>query len=359
MTKSNKSSESEPSPRVGPPRAAPVPGPVRDSRKHRPDVDEGFFGVVWPLSPGVEIPGLARRAAAFALDLVIALPLLAFSVAMTEILSGGALLRYDALVRSGVTFLLLLSVQFACWESSPSRATPGKIMLDMRVATATDAPLRFADALIRFWLRVATIGTGNVAFWVAWSDRRGRALHDRWCGTVVIAHDVTPGQLRTAARRPASRDLATALATSALAYLVVFETGPNIAHEMIVADRFEAAIIELTPVLINGELVDGSGRWTRPLRDASATVDELQLTMQVDGDGLVLRAPAANPVRLAGSGSSDAFEVRIERAGSGNGNTWSCTRSGLGFYAAPRHCTEISPDVANPELSLAEAPNPG
>lgn len=340
----------EPWDRQSPPRASGAKPRPSVARHDRPDIADGFFGVVWPLDRKVQVPSLARRALALAADLVMALPLLAASVAIVEVTSNGGLLRIDAMVRSVGLFVLLLSVAFAWWESSESRATPGKILFDIRVATATEKPMRFGDALMRFWLRLATLLTANAGCWLAWHDTRGQALHDRLCGTWVIAHHVTAGQLRSVQRAPAAKDFVAAVAVSALAYGLVFVSAPAFVRNLDIADRFESAIVELAPVIAADELVDGEGRWSRSLRTASLALDDLRVSVDVEGRSeLVLRARVPDRAPAA-------LEVRLERQ---RAEGWTCSATGIVFYASPRNCTPVIGEAPEARVSLETIANPG
>jgi uncharacterized RDD family membrane protein YckC len=299
-----------------------------------------MFDVVWPLPRAVQVPTLARRVAALLIDLVIALPSVPLAIALTCAVSGFSLHRYDTAVRVIVLTVLVYAVYFAHWESSSTRATPGKILLDMRVATAGDAPLSFADAMIRFALRLCTVLSLNVGLWFAWRNARGQALHDRCSGTVVVAHDVTPGQLRRAGRPPQERDIAVVIATSLVAYALVFQLAPATMRQLDLADRFDTAIADVTPALQSSELAGSHGNWSGDLRDASDAVDALHLAMDVDrGRGVVVvRALTASADDGSGRELPGSPTVRLERPIDAGDGAWSCTETDVALLARPSFC---------------------
>ena len=145
-------------------------------------------------------------------------------------------------------------------------------------------------------------------------------------------------------RPPRSRDCVAALVASAVACALVFQLAPAILRELRLADRFDAAIVAVTPALIAGDFVGRDGQWSRRLREASDVVGELELAMDVDRDNrlLVLRAPVALMAADSGQPVLDPPSVRLERKGvTAETATWSCTDLGLAFYAQPSRCRDM------------------
>jgi len=225
---------------------------------------------------------LARRCAAVGIDLLLGLPILVLVLVATDAASGFSLYKYDLAVRASVLYVVVCAVYFACWESSPARATPGKIFLGLCVGTADDKPISFADAMIRFFLVLAAAVPLNAGAWAAWRDPRGRGLHDRFCRTVVLAHHVSPGRLRSIVRLPRIGDVVTAIVTSAIAYALVFHVAPTIARNLAIADRFDAAIVEVTQPDVRGDAVGPDGRWIRMDAATQASLDDLGLDGEID-----------------------------------------------------------------------------
>ena len=353
-----------PRPAPSPPTSAPPPLRRRAPRRERrEDLEDCFFDVVWPLPRTLSFPTLTRRVAALGLDLVIALPTVLLAIALASALSGATLYRYDACVRFAAVTVLLYAIYFAYWESSPERATPGKMLLDIRVVTAGDRPLTFAAAIIRYALRLATLLTLNAGLWLAWRSPRGQALHDRWCGTFVVAHHVMPGQLRRAARPSRLCDLAVAAATSVVAYALVFQLAPAILREVDLADRLESAIADVTPALRDGALVGSNGDWSPRLREASDAVGALHLALDVDAEGrrLVLRAPAAMMDDDSGRERLVPPSIRLERAATptdGEGVSWSCRALALPFYARPSYCRDAPAPRPDLDFPVSSASTP-
>ena len=85
----------------------------------------------------------------------------------------------------GWTFHLAYDTYFV----SRFGATPGKMLLCMRVATADGSRPGWRRALCRSlaeWLSKITLGAGYA---MALFDPQRRTLHDRLCGTVVVTAD--------------------------------------------------------------------------------------------------------------------------------------------------------------------------
>ncbi|HVO89845.1 MAG TPA: RDD family protein [Casimicrobiaceae bacterium] len=333
--------------RTPPPRTTSIPAPGKRTPPHeqRDDLGEGLFNVAWALPRTCQIPTLTRRAAALLIDLAIGSPMVLLAFALTEVSTGFALRKYDLMMRSLVLAVTLYAAYFALWESSSTRATPGKILTDLRVSTATEKPLTFASAMLRFWLSLVTALTLNAGLWLAWRDPRGRALHDRWSASTVVAHHLTPGQLRSASRGPRRIDLAALVLASVLGYGIVVDMAPTFVRQLRTADRLDAALAEVLPVLaVQGANPDDES-WPPALRRASEATAELGVTLEIDRSGATLRArleedpsgPGSHPVSL-----------RLERSDDGtSGTEWSCRARGLAMYALPTHCRELLLSPAN------------
>ena len=334
--------------------ASPPPGPRNAPRPRREGIEDAFFTFVWALPVTVTIPTLARRMLAFLLDLVISLPIPVIALVATSGMGGDALPKYAGALHFIALSFVMYGFYFALWESSPVRATPGKVLFDLRVATATDAPLRFSDAMIRYFVRVGTLMTANAGLWWSWRSPRGQALHDRLCGTFVIAQHVLPGRLRTAARTPQSRDLVALAAASVLAYALVFQAIPSLLQQLRVSDRLDDAIAALRPALIQGDLLGPEGQWSRGLRSASDASAELNVEMEVQGDehAVLLRVRDVS-TNAASRDDGEPPSIRIEQSDAAAGDaTWHCIRHGIATYAVPRNCVDIAGSL--PAIKLAQ-----
>jgi uncharacterized RDD family membrane protein YckC len=305
---------------------------------------------MWAMPAGERFPSLARRLGALALDVAIGVPIVVLAVAVGYAISGHSLARFDALARYAVTAGIVYALYFAFWESSPTRATPGKILLDLRVATASGKPLSFTEAMLRFLLRVATLVTLNAGFWRAWWNPRGQAVHDDFCRTVVVAPQVTTGELRRAERPRRREDLATAFLATVLAWLVVFALVPVVVRDAALADRFETAIAELTPVFADGAFVASDGRWSRRLRLANDAIAAQGLAIDVDDaqQAIVVRATVDTIVEDAATRLLDPPSIRLARSGSASLDpVWSCRDFGTVSYLLLARCQK-TPAIEHP-----------
>jgi uncharacterized RDD family membrane protein YckC len=302
-------------------------------------------------------PTLARRLGALALDVAIGVPVVVLAVAIGYAISGHSLAKYDALVRYALTAGIVYALYFAFWESSPTRATPGKILFDLRVATASGKPLSFTDAMLRFLLKVATLVTLNAGFWRAWWHPRGQAVHDDVCRTFVVAAHVTAGELRRAARPRRREDMAAAFLGTVLAWALVFGLAPIIVRDVALADRFETAAAELMPVFAAGELVGSDGQWSRRLRIANDAISAQGLAIDVDAarQAIVVRATVDTIADDAGARLVDPPSIRLARSGNAALDpAWSCRNFGATSYLLLTRCHK-TPPIEHPIPWLTDA----
>ena len=272
------------------------------------------------------------------LDLVIALPIWPLVVVLTEVSTSFNLRIYDSLVRIVVTSIILHAVYFAFWESSRTRATPGKILFDLRVATASDQPLTFNDAMVRFALRLATFATLGAGLWFGCRDTRGRALHDRLSGSTVVAHHVTPGQLRCFVRQSSRGDWVAALVASLLSLLVLWVAIPAVIAQVRVSDRFDAALSEVAPVLDAGDPLVTGQRWSPRLAEASRALGDLGIAIEVNDQASALT------LRIASARASDEVGASLQlhsNGAAGADAAWICTDHGFAPFLAPSGCRAL------------------
>lgn len=88
-----------------------------------------------------------------------------------------------------ITYLacLLAAISYEVGFLVGRGATPGKVLLNLRVVTAQGASLKWRRALARYfayyWLDALLLGVGSAT---SMFDSRKRTLHDRMCRTQVI-----------------------------------------------------------------------------------------------------------------------------------------------------------------------------
>jgi len=330
---------------------------VRGRPPSRADLEGCPFGVMWAMPAGERFPTLARRFCALALDIAIGVPIVVLAVAVGYAISGHSLAKYDALMRYAVTTGIVYALYFAFWESSPTRATPGKILLDLRVVTATGEPLSFTDAVLRFLLKVATLVTLNVGFWRAWWHPRGQAVHDDVCRTIVVAPHVLPGELRLTARPRRREDLAAAFLGTVLAWALLFAFAPVVMRDVALADRFDAAVAELTPVFASGEFAGSDGQWSRRLRIANDAISAQGLAIDVDAarQAVVVRATVDSIAEDAGTRLLEPPSIRLARSGNAALDpVWTCRNFGAVSYLLLTRCHK-TPPIEHPIPWLTDA----
>jgi uncharacterized RDD family membrane protein YckC len=142
--------------------------------------------------PGVLVyGGFWRRFLALLLDGVI-LMIVMFPIEMAlGMFSGPSLTRPNpgaALGFLGIIWLisLLLNVTYYTYFVSQKGATPGKMVMGMKVITATGERPSVGLAAGRYFAQLLSGLVFGIGFLIAAFDDQKRALHDHICGTRVI-----------------------------------------------------------------------------------------------------------------------------------------------------------------------------
>jgi uncharacterized RDD family membrane protein YckC len=139
----------------------------------------------------VAFAGFWRRLLAFGIDYVflcgveLALAAAVYVVAPTSLsaIQGGSL---QAIEEVGPVMSAITWAYFGIFESSPARATLGKMALGLYVGDIHGDPITFRRAVWRNWLKALswlTLGTGYV---LAGFTPRKQGLHDLLAGTLVL-----------------------------------------------------------------------------------------------------------------------------------------------------------------------------
>lgn len=142
--------------------------------------------------------GFWKRAAAIIVDsLIIGLVARLGGEALGAIiadLSGGG--QVAVMLTTAAMTLLLYALYFAFFHSAFNQATPGKMIVGIRVLRSDGEPIGFLRGLARYF---ATIPSGillGIGYLMAAFTERKRALHDMLCDTVVVdkwAYTPQPG----------------------------------------------------------------------------------------------------------------------------------------------------------------------
>jgi uncharacterized RDD family membrane protein YckC len=88
----------------------------------------------------------------------------------------------------GLTFLIrmALSMAYEVYFLTTKGATPGKMVLGLKVIRADGGPISIGLAVGRFFAKYLSFLTFCIGFIIAGFDREKRSLHDHICGTRVI-----------------------------------------------------------------------------------------------------------------------------------------------------------------------------
>ena len=82
-------------------------------------------------------------------------------------------------------FILVL-IYFVYFESGPKQATPGKMVLNLKVVKQDGSPMTKKDAVIRYVGKIFSAIIFLIGYIMVIFDDKKRALHDRLANTYVI-----------------------------------------------------------------------------------------------------------------------------------------------------------------------------
>lgn len=143
-------------------------------------------GIVTPEAVVLEFRtgGLATRAMAKLVDVLIFGTVLSLVIPVVLIVSGGS----EAFALAGLSVVLFLGVVIApaAVESMTNGSSAGKAMLGLRVVTGEGGPVTFRHALVRGLIQLVEIPLG-VGVVVALANVRSQRLGDLAAGTFVIS----------------------------------------------------------------------------------------------------------------------------------------------------------------------------
>ena len=131
----------------------------------------------------VRYAGFWRRLLAYLIDglvifaVQVVLTLLVFMIAPNDLQAAANVAPVTALVAWAY---------FALLESSPARATLGKLALNLFVADLHGDPISFWRATARYWLKILSWLVVGLGWLMAAFTPRKQALHDLLAGTLVL-----------------------------------------------------------------------------------------------------------------------------------------------------------------------------
>lgn len=142
---------------------------------------------VVPAGPRVPYAGIATRAVALAIDILIVqigVLLCAAVLALVASLVGGLKLDTVAAALAAAAWIITVDAYFVLFWSTAGQ-TPGMRLMELRVTTAHGARPGFVRSVVRMiglWLAIIPFFAGFIPVLL---DRRRRGLHDLLAGTVV------------------------------------------------------------------------------------------------------------------------------------------------------------------------------
>lgn len=77
-------------------------------------------------------------------------------------------------------------VYYALFETLPTQATPGKLMLGMKVVNLKGNRIGFIRASVRFWGKLASILILMIGFIMIAGTEKKQGLHDKIAGCLVV-----------------------------------------------------------------------------------------------------------------------------------------------------------------------------
>lgn len=99
-------------------------------------------------------------------------------------LSGGG--EVTVLLMTALVTLLLQTVYFAFFHSAFSLATPGKMLVGIKVVRSNGEPISFLRGVARYFATIPSTLILFIGYLMAAFTQRKRALHDMICDTVVV-----------------------------------------------------------------------------------------------------------------------------------------------------------------------------
>ncbi len=88
--------------------------------------------------------------------------------------------------------LVLTILYHAFFESSSLQATPGKMILKLKVISENGGKISFGHALIRFILKILSLAIFYIGFIMIGFTKKGQALHDILIKTLVVSSESEP-----------------------------------------------------------------------------------------------------------------------------------------------------------------------
>ncbi len=156
-----------------------------------------------PFAISTRYAGFWIRALATVADsLILAIPAYLISMIQTALLgtSGGDMVLILIGALYSISANIAVGLAYEVYFLGTYSATPGKMLLNLKVQTASGGRISYVRALGRFAAQILSAIPFGIGYLMAGIDREKRALHDHICNTRVV-HTDTPYR-RSGSHRP-------------------------------------------------------------------------------------------------------------------------------------------------------------
>jgi len=99
---------------------------------------------------------------------------------------GGAQEHIPTILIGFLSVPVLKFILGSLMEGSGLQASPGKLVIGIRVTDTKGAPLSYPQAFFRNFAKIIGVITLGIGFFTGFLDRRQQCLHDKIAGTLVI-----------------------------------------------------------------------------------------------------------------------------------------------------------------------------
>ncbi len=86
----------------------------------------------------------------------------------------------------GLVTLLLIMAYFVYFETTQNQATPGKMLMGLKVVRQDGAKMQVRDSVLRYLGKIISAAILMIGFLIVIFDKKKRALHDLIAQTYVI-----------------------------------------------------------------------------------------------------------------------------------------------------------------------------
>jgi uncharacterized RDD family membrane protein YckC len=138
-----------------------------------------------PLTPHIDQPGILRRLAAMAYEILLLIGVLVVTLILPHVLIAAFAHQLATPTTLWAHLFVVLLVYFVGFWSHGGQTLAMKTW-KIRLLTRSGTPVRPAQALLRYLLCWPSLGLGGIGIVWALVDRDRQFLHDRIAGTQLI-----------------------------------------------------------------------------------------------------------------------------------------------------------------------------